>query len=83
MNSEIFDMKPIYGSSQIDSAGHDEGSDTLQICFVNGGTYQYDNVTREQFDELMSAPSAGAWFAKNIKRNPKNHPYTKIIELES
>lgn len=52
-------------SSNIKSIGYD--GTTLEVEFKNGAIWQYKDVPREKYDELMSAPSIGSYFAKNIK----------------
>lgn len=59
-----------FNSSTIDSAELD--GDTLRIRFKNGSTYEYADVSDAEFDELTSAPSAGQYFASNI-RGKKAH----------
>lgn len=54
-------------SSQIHSAGHDESTNTLFIKFRSGHTYTYDNVTKQQYDDLMSANSPGKYLSMHIK----------------
>ena len=54
-------------SSNISSIGYDQGSETLEIEFHNGGVYQYFDVPRGVYDELMSADSHGRYLASNIK----------------
>jgi len=40
---------------------------TLSITFVNGRTYEYEDVPENILDALISAPSAGQYFHANIK----------------
>ncbi len=54
-------------SSNIDSIGYDENSQTLEISFLSGGIYQYFDVPASVHEELMSADSKGKYFAANIK----------------
>jgi hypothetical protein len=52
-------------SSQIAQVGH-EGN-KLQVLFRRGGLYEYSDVTKAEFDELINAESLGSHFAKHIK----------------
>lgn len=54
-------------SSNIASIGYDENSATLEIEFLNGGVYQYFDVPKNVYDEIMSASSHGQYLAQNIK----------------
>ncbi len=54
-------------SSNVASVGHDPDTLTLEVEYLSGGTYQYMNVPREVYDELMSSSSVGSYLAKNIK----------------
>jgi hypothetical protein len=44
-------------SSNIDSIGHENG--VMRVKFKNGGTYEYQGVTPEQFVAMKSAESVG------------------------
>ena len=54
-------------SSNIASIGYEEGSETLEIEFHNGGVYQYFDVPKRIYEELMSADSHGGYLARGIK----------------
>lgn len=54
-------------SSNIASIGYDENSATLEIEFLNGGVYQYFDVPKNIFNEIMEAGSHGQYLAQNIK----------------
>jgi KTSC domain len=54
-------------SSNVHSVGYDEPSQTLEVRFHNGGVYQFQGVTPDEHDELMSAPSIGAHLHTRIK----------------
>lgn len=63
-------------SSNLDSVGYDEDSQTLEIAFLNGGVYQYYEVPNEVYEGLMNASSHGKYFDKNIKK--AGYSYKKI-----
>ena len=54
-------------SSNLQSIGYDEASQTLEIEFLNGGVYQYFDVPSKVHTELMNAASHGQYLAQNIK----------------
>ena len=54
-------------SSNLASIGYDEETKTLEIQFHSGGVYQYDDVEKEIYEELMSAESHGRYFMSMIR----------------
>ena len=54
-------------SSNLVSVGYNEETKTLEIQFHSGGIYQYDDVEKEVYDELMSAESHGRYFMSQIR----------------
>lgn len=54
-------------SSNVETIGYDEDSQTLQIEFKNGSSYQYFDVPERVFNELRGAGSIGAYLSSNIK----------------
>ncbi len=63
-------------SSNIKSIGHD--GDVLEIEFKNGRIYQYSPVTKQQYDDFISAENIGKYFHTNFRENDKLE--TKIIK---
>jgi hypothetical protein len=56
-------------SSNIKSVGYEDG--TMQIEFTNGRVYAYTGAkAKEHFDALVSAPSAGKYFAAHVRQCP-------------
>ena len=49
------------------SIGYDEESKTLEIQFHSGGIYQYDEVEKEIYEELMNSESKGRYFMSMIR----------------
>ncbi len=62
-------------SADLCSVGYDEESMTLEIEFKKGAVYQYNGVPREEYQNLMSAPSHGRYFNANIKNR---YSYMKL-----
>jgi hypothetical protein len=54
-------------SSNIESVGYDEDSETLEVEFKNGTLYQYFDVPQGAFNGLVNAESVGGYLAENIK----------------
>lgn len=54
-------------STNIVSVGYDEASETLEIEFKSGAVYQYYNVPQVIYEGLRGAPSAGQFFAYEIR----------------
>lgn len=59
-------------SSNIQSMGHD--GDKLHVEFKGGKVFEYEGVSREQFDEMMGAKSIGSHFARNIRNSHNCKP---------
>ena len=55
-------------SSTIASIGYDPETQALHVNFVGGAHYIYREVPKSTYDALLVAPSAGKFFAKNIRR---------------
>jgi hypothetical protein len=62
-------------SSNIVSVGYDAPSETLEIEFMSGSVYQYYNVPQSIYDAFIAAPSAGQFFAYQIKNA---FPYSRV-----
>jgi hypothetical protein len=54
-------------STSIASVGYDAGSSTLEVEFRNGHVYQYLEVAKRLYWELMSAQSVGAYLNREIR----------------
>lgn len=59
----------IEGSTNISHIDYHDKLGTMEICFVNGGTYHYPNCPKHEYEALKSAASAGQHFHRNIRRN--------------
>lgn len=49
------------------SVGYDPDTQQLEVTFNQGRSYTYEGVPQSEFDNLVSAQSAGKYFAANIK----------------
>jgi hypothetical protein len=54
-------------SSNISHVGYDEETKTLKVRFKAGGEYHYFDVPSDAHQQLLSAKSIGAHFAKNVR----------------
>jgi len=55
-------------STSVASMGYDAELQVLEVEFVDGGVYQYQGVPQDLFEQLMNAPSKGAFINKQIKK---------------
>lgn len=65
-------------SKYIKQLGHCGKTNTLGVCFQNGKTFHYSNVTAEMFEALKSAPSIGKHFHQNIRGNSEQYPHKEF-----
>ena len=59
--------KEITNSSAITHVAYDTLTKILRITFTSGGEYDYPDVPREEYENLVSAPSVGQYFNQHIK----------------
>jgi len=57
-------------SSNVQAVGYDPIRSILEVEFHNGGIYQYEGVTPEIYDQLMSASSKGQFLHRVIRGFP-------------
>ena len=62
-------------SSEIEWIGYEQKNRMLQVEFITGGIYQYENVPSEVYHEFLDAESYGRFFENKIKGS---YPYRKI-----
>jgi len=51
----------------IERIAYDDAAETLLISFNGTGSYLYDGVPAELFEEFCRTPSAGSFFNERIK----------------
>jgi AcrR family transcriptional regulator len=66
------EMLPVV-SSTLDLVGYDDATSELHLRYTNGKTYAYAAVPRCKFDELLVAPSKGAYVNEHIKPHHSFH----------
>ena len=54
-------------SSNLASVGYDAKKKILEVEFNHGGVYQYFDVPKKVYNELMDANSHGRYFVNNIR----------------
>jgi len=54
-------------SSNILEVGHDEDTNTLVVVFKNGSSYEYDNVPKAVYSEMINSDSVGKYYSSNIR----------------
>ena len=57
----------VSGSSMITRAGYDPDTETMELEFVSGQTYTYEDVPISVFNGLITASSPGKFYHANIK----------------
>ena len=62
-------------SSNIESIGYDENTQTVCVRFLNGSLYEYRGVPKTEFEGLRDAPSIGSYLHRNFKNV---YPYERI-----
>ena len=62
-------------SREIEWIGYEEKNHMLQVEFITGGVYQYENVPQRVYQEFLSADSHGRYFESRIKGS---YPFRKI-----
>jgi hypothetical protein len=64
-------------SSTVKTTSFDDSLNRLEIEFKNGGRYQYEGFTQEDWNRLIAAESIGSFIHRNIRGK---FPYTKISQ---
>lgn len=59
-------------SSVIASAGYDDDRNLLQLTFCSGRVYNYYQVPRSVYEELLTAESAGKYLNEFIRKIYEN-----------
>lgn len=66
----------IANSSQIAAIAWE--NDTLQVRFHSGSTYEYQNVRKSLFQEMLNATKPSNVFNSKIKNHQDLYPYKKL-----
>ena len=62
-------------SSEIEWVGYEPKRNMLQVEFIEGPIYQYQDVPREIFNAFLSATSHGRYFEQFVKGH---YPYRRV-----
>jgi hypothetical protein len=68
-------MREPVASSTIAAIGYDDATETLEVEFTSGSIYQYYNVGRALYEQLIQAPSKGQFLNAYIKNA---YPYSRV-----
>lgn len=68
------EMIPV-SSSNVQSVGYDESTETVHVLFLNGSLYAYRGVSQHVFEGLLHASSVGSYLHRNFKNV---YPYERI-----
>lgn len=74
-DTQLWETTTGFASSNIDEFRYDKSTDTLQVDFTDGSTYQYMNVLPQTHRAFQSAASKGEFFARQIKGR---YPYERV-----
>ena len=64
---EVLMINNMVLSREIEWIGYEHKRNMLQVEFIVGAIYQYDNVPEMVYQEFLTAPSHGRYFESNIK----------------
>ena len=53
-------------SSMISSVGYDKATKLLQVVFNSGAVWEYSEVPKEVYDELLASDSKGSYMRSSI-----------------
>lgn len=73
-------MDPVV-SSQFKRVGYDPATQKMRIDFGKS-TYEYSNVTQEDYTAFMGAESLGSHFGKVFKKGADKFPYVRLSDDE-
>lgn len=62
-------------SSNVESLGYDEDSETVYVRYLKGTLYIYKGVPKWEFENLRNAPSVGSYLHRNYKNV---YPYERV-----
>lgn len=65
-------------SSNIVALKHDETTQKLSVKFKTGAVYDYENVPKDVFSNVLNAASVGRTFNELIKANPSAYPFALV-----
>lgn len=66
-------LTPVVSSNLVKAVHHDETTNILTVQLVYGER-THEGVTAELFQSMMSAPSIGSFYSKNIKNMKQGQP---------
>ena len=61
------EMTTLEKSSNIKAIGYDPETKRMRVEFTKGATYEYHDVPPHMPKEMLQAPSAGSYFAQQVR----------------
>ncbi|ATZ94217.1 MULTISPECIES: KTSC domain-containing protein [Dickeya] len=62
-------------STELFAVGYDSETSTLEVELLNGSLFQYKNVARMIYEELMASNAKARYYARYIRNS---FPYDKL-----
>ena len=66
----------VVSSSNVSAVGYNPGTHTLGVSFLNGTSYEYDDVDEPIYEALRTAQSVGGFLARFIKGH---YSYRRVV----
>ena len=67
-------------STTLDTVGYDHATQLLRLQFHSHAVYDYPGVPVDVYESLLSAPSKGAYFNRNIRGR---FPFQKRLDIQT
>lgn len=68
-------LKESVRSTNLESVGYDQKTQTLEVQFLSGRVYQYYGVPENMHTQLMQAGSKGQFFSMYIRNS---YPFSRV-----
>lgn len=56
----------VTGSSNIASVGYDADTQTMEVEFLKGQVYQYEDVPEQVYNDMLESSSPGSYLRNNV-----------------
>lgn len=80
-NGEIGYYESVFDSSNVLKTVYFPQKQRLYVSFNRGGTYSYEHVDKELYENFENAESQGKFLRENIIKKPDQFPYRKEFTL--
>lgn len=78
MFPKVAEIVVLVDSHQIKNIWYYPGVHNMEIEFLSGDRYEYQNVPPGLFLSLITAQSVGGYFNTHIRQNHENYPFEKV-----